>query len=339
MLKLPLPGRPIALALLATVLLGAALACRDSSGDAGSISGGGALLATDAGGGLRWFDLERERWNPLAEPPVEGARMLFPAASPDGQRIAYIVQPPVTSEGGGDVGVDLWVADRDGANARVLFAHVDENQQITSPQWIDDTRVLAIVQEATPGGLVYTLERFDVESGEREQLAPEVLGFAASPAGAALALVQLDDDGLKLYTADAAASGRMLLLSAADGLGPYSWPRFSPDGASIAFGASEISAVPPVPGGVMPVFFSTSAAPAFDGAPQDLWVADSAGGAPRLLAKIQEDSPSIAWSGDGARIYAYGRLGLFEITVATGAIARRGEGQFHGHVAWLPPRQ
>jgi hypothetical protein len=75
---------------------------------------------------------------------------------------------------------------------------------------------------------------------------------------------------------------------------------------------------------------------ALDGLPQDVWLVDAAGGRPRLLATMQEDLPSLTWSGDGRRIYLLASSGLYEIDVASGAVSRIGEGVFHGQIAWGP---
>ena len=75
-----------------------------------------------------------------------------------------------------------------------------------------------------------------------------------------------------------------------------------------------------------------------DGPPQDVWLVDAAGGTPRRIADLKEDSPGLTWDGSGEHVYVLGGLGLYDVNVTNGAIVRVGDGAFHGQIAWAPGR-
>jgi hypothetical protein len=68
----------------------------------------------------------------------------------------------------------------------------------------------------------------------------------------------------------------------------------------------------------------------------DIWTVDLVGGGePVLLDDLKLDSPSLAWSGDGQRLFILSGGGLFVIVLSEEETYRIGDGMFHGQVAWL----
>jgi Tol biopolymer transport system component len=298
------------------------------NGNGGAEDARGALVLTTLEGPLSSLDLASGDATTLVEPPSSGGHILYPAVSPDGASIAYVAQPSLTA-GSSDAGMDIWIANRDGSGARIVFAHATQNQQVLYPQWQGNSSILAIIQEQGTAGVAFQLQRIDVATGARTPLAEGIFGFAVAPGGDRLAVSVLTDAGLALHLTDADGASPVPLLTPADRLSPFGHAQFSPDGATLAFASAEV------------VSASSSAqlvayGPPADGVPQDIWTVDLAGGDPRRVAELFEDSPSLSWNGDGTLIYTQGTKGLHEIDLANGAVERIGEGVFHGQVAFLP---
>jgi hypothetical protein len=73
-----------------------------------------------------------------------------------------------------------------------------------------------------------------------------------------------------------------------------------------------------------------------NGVPQDIWTVERSGGEPVRVADLKEDLPTLAWNGDGTRLYVLGLYGLYDVDLSTGIIERLGDGTFHGQVVWVP---
>ena len=310
-------------------------ACGGSSSPSrtpGTANGPGSLISTATDGSLVEIHLSDGSRTTFMQ-PEPGGYLLFPSVSPDGARIAYVSQGAPGAPGTVvDAGFDLWTAARDGSGPRAIFHHTSPNQQVTVPQWLDGRRLLAIVQERSEDGIIFVLERFDAETGDRQRVLTDVLTFGVSSDGSRIAFTRLEAAGLTLNTAAADGASSHVLLSPGDRLSPFSWPRYAPDGRKLAFTAAESPSV----AAQRLVSFGPPVAPAADGAPQDVWAVDSDGGTPSRVAELQEDNPAITWSGDGRHIYANGTKGLFDIDVATGAVRRIGDGTFHAQIVWAP---
>lgn len=309
---------------------------------AGGGSGDGSLILTQADG-IYEIDLESGNATPLIVPEVANTFLLDPTVSPNGQTIAYIVQaPPVIADGSYDAGTDLWIANRDGSDARVLFEHTEPNQVVRFPQWGDDAHVFAIIQEVSVGGgvtsVVYTLQRIDVATGERERVLDDALSFTVTPDASRVAYAKLSrETGETLAAVNVDGTDAETLVPVTENLSPFNSPRYSPDGTQIAFASADQT------GARADITYVSSAGgsggrvarPLLNGLPQDIWTIDAAGGPPRRVADLKEDLPALTWSGDGEHLYVLGVAGLYDVDLTSGATTRIGEGFFHGQLDWV----
>ena len=339
------------LALAAVLWLAAACSDGESGGiDVGDPSGEGSLLMARPDGIV---ELPLDGGDAVVRIAPAGASEFYldVAASPSGSRIAYAVQPPPrTVDGRYDAGSDVWIANRDGSDARVVFQHVQPSQLSRYPQWDGEEHLLAVIQEyRDEAGLTvvdYTVQRIEIATGDRERLLDDALTFTLSPDGESLAYARLSPTGGEVLEVASLSAGTepRTLIGPEEQLSPFNSPRYSPDGSRIAFAAADQTLAPPLPGTtpgtpsgwLAPASAGRNAAPPADGLPQDIWVIDAGGGEPAQLAPLQEDFPSLTWSGDGAHIYVLGAYGLYDVEVGNGNWTRIGEGAFHGSIAWAP---
>ncbi len=364
------------MALLAGVAVLAS--CGSDGNDGGaSPSPGGALPTRVAGGtpasgegsliiskpeGLVEYNIKRGRETPLITPDTPSTFFLDPAISPDGARIAYIVQPPpaITNicgsatptpppgarAGSGcglyDAGSDVWVANRDGSDPHVVYAHAQPNQLVRFPQWQDDDTILFVAQEiAVVNGVTtvsYVLERIPAGSGARTRVIEDVLAFGMSPDRKRLAYARLaPQTGETLNAVDVDGTNEVTLVGIDQNLSPFNVPRYSPDGTKIAFAsADQTGARAPSSAYVSAAPLGRAPAPVLDGLPEDVWIIDAKGGTPVRVADLKEDLPALAWGPDGQHIYVIGAAGLYDVNVETGAVSRLGSGAFHAQIAWVP---
>ncbi len=331
-------------AFLTLALAVAAVSASCGGDDAAGGAGSGSIIYSRADG-LYEFDLATGEATPLITPEEANSFLLDPAVSPDGTKIAYVVQlPSQVVDGRYDAGSDLWIANRDGSGRALLYEHATANALVRYPQWSNDGHVVAIVQEIVDtfgfAEVAYTVQLLDIATGAREKLLDDALAFALSPDGTRIAYVRLDAGMKEVFESVAIGGGDPTeIVAAEEGLQPYNSPRYSPDGETIAFGSAVQTGAA---AGVRYITARTGYAvageafTAVDGLPQDIWLVDAAGGKPRLLSELKEDLPALTWSGDGKHIYVLGGTGLFDVNLRNGAARRLGEGAFHGQLDWTP---
>ena len=268
--------------------------------------------------------------------------MLDPAISADGKLLAYVAEPPPKVEGGMyDAGADLWVANRDGTGAHVVFTHTTPNQIVRFPQWEDEGHILAVVQEIEKDNGItsvkYKLERIDVATGQRAEVLDNVLSLGISTDRKRVALAELaPQTGETLIEADLATSATRTLVGLEQNLSPFNFPRYSPDGSQIAFASADQTGARAPFEYVSVAMARNAAKPAFDGLPEDIWTIDASGGTPRRIADIKEDLPALTWDGRGEHIYAIGSQALYDVDLTNGAVDKIGEGSFHSQLVWVP---
>jgi hypothetical protein len=316
------------------------------NGDGAPEPGEGVLIVSSVGQ-ITERSLQSGAETVLATAAAANSFLLDAAPSPDGTRIVYIYQPPAEIvDGRFDAGSDLWVMNRDGSQTRLIFEHAVANQLVRFPRWQDDSHILAIVTElSTVEGVtrvLYTLQRFNVETGERERLREDVLSFDVSPDGTQLVYAEFRDPvGEVLAGSGVDGADEIVVVGQDQQLQPFGYPRFSPDGEEVAFASADQTGASLSPrlvttsidGGRAPRDVSRTL---LDGLPQDVWTVDAAGGRAVRVADLKEDLPALTWDGSGDRIYVLGVGGLYDISVSTGAVSRIGEGTFHGQIAWAP---
>jgi Tol biopolymer transport system component len=304
-------------------------------GDDGSDAPSETLLITRQEG-LATFETDGANERLIIENPPDSL-LIEPASSPDGSRIAYVrqltpfVQPGVPTE----TGMDLWLANADGSDARPFIEHSLPNEMVRSPAWLPDgQRMVVSLQRIEGGRFVLSLEEVDLATGARRVLREGAFQPAVSEDGAQLAYLEVDDAfNQTLWVSNYDGSNARAIAGPEQELVSFTSPRFSPDGRTLAFSAGEPIELQIRSGERYAVSRGASAGAArYDGTPKDIWLYDLSTCELRKPADLNLDDPGIAWSRDGSRLYVYAGAGLLAIDAATGESTRLGDGMFHGFV-------
>ncbi len=221
-----------------------------------------------------------------------------PTWSPDGSRLYFVTSEPRLSQ------AEIWSVKPDGADLVRLHAGTKVYEPLVSP----DGKALWFGAQNEQG--TYALYRLPLGDGGRSVTGPAEAATAVraevprSPSfsadGRKLAWSELTTTAsiwsLPLDAATGLSSGAPTVLAAGDGRA--TWPIFSPDGGTIAFGW-----VPP-------------------GGSNDVWLMDADGGHPRPLI----EGPAIEYANDfypdGKRLLCFsnredGKFAAYEFEIAT----------------------
>ena len=278
----------------------------------------------------------------LLIPPLENTILVEPAVSRDGMQIAYIglLGAVVVPGQPTDLGSDVYVAAADGSNPRMLLEHAVRGEQLHSPVWLPDGNLVIYSQRFENRMIVVDIERVDVATGERTVIINNGFAPGPSPDGTEVVFIRPEPTlTVSLWTADIDGLSERRLVRDSN-LASFNDPRYSPDGRYVALGAAGQGDFASAPNTAQ-AFVSLRGAGAttlaidrMNGLPEDIWLIDMQTGDASRLADLDLDQPSVAWSGDGQRIFALGDKGLYYIDPAGGE-QRIGEGQFHGQLDWL----
>lgn len=262
-----------------------------------------------------------------------GYQLLHVAVSPDGSRLAYtLFTPSRQTPNGVDFGSDLYVADRDGSNPRMVLEHAAPAEYIQSPQWLADDVVLFDIRGPTVDGSYYfRIEALELASGTRSLVLDEAILPSLSPDRAKIAAVRLPGespyDDIVIYDL---ATGQVDSVLGESSTKVYiSAIAWSPDGTELAFASADPFTMLPGGGRNGAVFVATHPTE------QDIWLIGTGGRNLRLLADLGDSRPSLSWPADD-RLYSLGRVGFFRIDPRTGAKQQIGAGIYGGQVVALP---
>lgn len=331
------PRQLLCLMLLCVALL--ALACGGSSKsetDGGPLEPGDTRLLIARGSGIEELTLagQERRLFELQDKSY----VLQPSISPDGKRLAFIVELPARTGANGqiDFGADLYVSDRDGANARAVLLHSRVGEYLESPDWIDDKTVLVGDRGLDPASskTFSRIVKIDLSTGKQEVLLEDAVMGAVSRDRKWLVYSSVEPKTRveQLTVSDVKGGSPRIVVPDTSGLALFIGMYFSPNGSQIAFAAVDVRQIapPPAPPGAPPAPETLTHPFA-----QDVWLVNRDGSDLKRLGEIAENMPSLTWSGDGSMIYVAGPNYLWRLDpVAATAEQVRQSGE-RSWIVWL----
>jgi Tol biopolymer transport system component len=299
---------------------------------------GGTLLIIQKGNLYR-LDLATLQGQAATQFP-KGAYGWSPALSHDRKRLAfaYFVAPQSPTDVGQS---DLYLADPNGANPRLLCAHPVPGATFEEPCWTaDDQAIFATLRQpvyhnGSFQGSSVAIVRVGVDGSGPTVVIKNGMGPGTSPDGKHLAYTGVTGNGVPtgLSVGDSAGNGAAPLLDG-QGFGTMRFPTFSPDSARLIFaaiGGPLDDVLTPTVGWLPPGFGVAHA----DGPPWELWSVRTDGTDLQRLTRLKEDTPIPTWSPDGRWLAVAGSYGLYLVDPAGTLADRISSLVSGGGIAWL----
>jgi Tol biopolymer transport system component len=215
-------------------------------------------------------------------------------------------------------GSDILVVPATGGEALPVAMHAQDGGLLGALAWNPDSS--GVYYDALPASGDPMLMQVVYSSLDPSAGGPRVVANggwpAVSPDGRLLAYVRPSHQSgyLNELVVTDLTSGSEQILVPLDQMVQITSPRFSPDGAEIAFIGSDMGPQaldgPDRPGN--PFGSDLFAKGVMNhGPPGDVWVISAAGGTPHRLTSFEEDDPTLAWSPDGYWLAMLGGGGLY----------------------------
>jgi len=331
---------------LSAVAVAAALlisSCQGLNRSSASGEGPQGRISWPKDGDLWIYDLNSRQQTKITNLPG-GAAVTGVSFSPDGKQVVYSQFWRRENERAS--GADLFIANADGSNARVVAQRDAANGVVEQPQWVG-SHVYFSVRRTTAGREALSIAR-QAEGGQPETLVDGGYNPAVSPDESTLVYLRNTRAGQSMMKRTIGQQTDCELLS--DQVFQYlSQPRISPDGTKIALGGSgEPSAQPstcggdnrPKPTGLAPLlqladWLSPSVAYATaHGLPADVYTLAIDGSNLQRVADIKDDDPTVAWSPDGSRMAIFGIAALYLVDSKGGPTTKLTEQGGYGGLDW-----
>jgi Tol biopolymer transport system component len=304
---------------------------------------------------------------PILHAPANNSYFEYPVFSPDGTKVAYVLATTPTAQGQ-DWGNDIYTANLDGSNAKLVLKHDHIGVLVDALSWTPDGSALIFAYYLTQydaqghyTGQITRIERLDLASGSTTTVLNNAFQPSISWDGKQLVYVdfpQSDFQTPSLAVANIDGSQSHKILRGQQGFQTFFAPHLSPDGTQVVFAAvggpvglapgSGGSSPTPTPAGrrIPSPADAVQAALAplrawlrppsalADGSPYQVWVANVDGSNLHALGNLREDLPYPLWSADGKSILFLGAGGLYTAAASGGNPSRIGAGVAHGEIAW-----
>jgi Tol biopolymer transport system component len=226
-----------------------------------------------------------------------------PAWAPGRTRLAFswFARRPGEQVGGSEI----MVLDRAGGAPATLVSRAADGQILDAPVWSRDGRTLFFESQAS-AAQAPQLERVAADGSQRQLVLRAASGLSPAPDGSRFVCVRQEPEPA-LVVGDLADGSQQVVVDDPR-FGALASPRFSPDGAWIAFTAT----LGPPDGELRPLSRDRppGAHVARHNAPWAVWLVQPDGRGLRRLDWLDDDELSIAWGPDSRTLAAFGVTGL-----------------------------
>jgi Tol biopolymer transport system component len=300
---------------------------------------GGRVLASSRGQ-VAWVDLLAPRPTPL----TQLVRPAYPADVAANQKFAVAsVVSALTNTGA--MGGDLLLIDLQTNSARTLKTRQSAAESLDLPAiWPDGSAILyqrSNLRAALPmpgqaqPQYQSRIEQIDPDGSNTVLLLDDARYPGPAPDGAHFAFVRSTDQGASIFSHSQQDGSDTQLVAPGQFLA-VAYPRFSPDGQTVAFAAiSLLAPIGRTSSNTIMSAVQTRTALAH-GFPWEVWLVNADGTGLRQIPDVQNDDPSVAWSPDGSQLLIYGGWGSYVVDASTGAASSLSFLAGYGSIAWLP---
>ena len=273
----------------------------------------------------------------------------YPAWSSDGRRFVYMLDSPFQGNTNADWGSDMYVADANGANQKLILKHDQTGAELESPTWTPDGKAIIfsyfLTQYDAQGqykGQVYQAQKLDLASGAVTPFLDDATGTELCSDGSKIAYVdfnQTDFTSFGVWVSDGDGKNGKLIAGSNGTLQAFASPVFSPDCKRIIFAAVGGALGQQQTGTTGTLLtrlidaFRPQAADAH-GPPWDLWTVNVDGTDLKRVTHVNEDLPYPAWSTDGQTVLFLGTGGLYQMSADGSNLKKIDQGTVHGQIAW-----
>lgn len=307
----------------------------------GQTNAGGRVLASSRGQ-VAWLDLLAPRPTPV----TQLIRPAYPADVAGAPGVPFAAASIVGDLAGSTImGGDLLLIDLQTNTTRTLLARQSESESLDLPAlWPSGSAILyqrSNLRAAVPmpgqaqPQYQSRIEQVDPDGANAVTLLEDARYPGPAPDGTQFAFVRSTDQGAAIFVHSVPDGSDTQLVAPGQFLA-LAYPRFSPDGQTVAFAA--ISLLAPIGRTSPNPLFSllkTNAALAH-GFPWEVWLVNADGSGLRQIPDVQNDDPSVAWSPDGSQLLIYGGWGSYLVEAGTGAASSLSFLAGYGSIAWLP---
>jgi len=309
--------------------------------------GVGGRLLLPGGSGLSLVELPSRAVHQIAVTPAQGLTTAV-TSSPDGSQLAItrFWRPPTDRVGG----QDILLVGPDGGDPIATIERGQPGESLGSPSWLPDGSLVFERRQLSGASEAVRVDRAR-PGGPPELLADGAAWPATSPDGTLLAMTrptEQSDQGDQLVIRPLDGGPERVLVNGSHRLA-IAFPRFSADGAWIAFtGASDGSVDPtllpvPAPRRVEPTrpvqgawrLIGATAASAH-GVPWDVWIVRPDGSGLRRVTTFADDDSSATWSPDGRWLMTFSAEALHVVALDGSANYCISNAGGYGGIEWLP---
>jgi len=297
----------------------------------------------------------------IAKAPSVSSYFEYPAFSPDGKMIAYVLAVTPTGQGQ-DWGNDIYTANVDGSNAKLILKHDKPGALLDSLSWTPDAQSIVFAYSRAQydaqnhyTGSIYRVDRLSLAGGSVSTLINNAMQPSVSWDGKQIVYVdfpQNDFQAASLVLANVDGSNQQKLLTNQKGFQGFFAPHLSPDGKRVVFSAvggplglptgsatpslSRSGPIVRAPANAVSALGRAAALPVAraDGSPYQVWIANIDGSDLHTISNLREDLPYPLWAADGRSILFLGAGGLYTANADGANLKRIGPGVPHGEIAW-----
>jgi Tol biopolymer transport system component len=279
----------------------------------------GQVLASTRGQ-VAWLDLSAPRPRPITALQLPAYPADVTAVSGAPVAVASIES---AFQGTGPMGSDLVTIDLQSGTMMPLLSRQSSDELLDAPTMLPDGGSV-LFQRTVHGATTATrVEQVGLDGQPTGLVIDDARYPAPSPDASRVVFVRYVDQHAELVS-HSLADGSDAPVVSDDRFIALAYPRFSPDGQTIAFAGIS----------VIGTAGELQAANAH-GIPCEVWLVQSDGSGLRQIPDVINDDPSVAWSPDGTQILVYGGWGSYLIDPVSGESTLLSYLPGYGALAWL----